>query len=341
MIEPSPAGQPASQKAELVVDRESSGQRLDRFLASKIPDLSRSRIQSLIESGHIRVDGRIQKPSYQVETGETIVVEIEPRPPAGVAAEDLPLEVLYEDSDVAVINKPAGMIVHPGAGAVRGTLVAALLYRFGGTAGLSSIGGPMRPGIVHRLDKGTSGAMMIARNDEAHGKLAAEFQNRSVTKKYIALLHGLVKGEAGRIELPIARDLRRRSRMTARRREGRHAQTDWRLLGRIGAFSLIEADLRTGRTHQIRVHFSALGLPVAGDTVYGAPRQERVGAVLLPPLERNFLHAALLSFEHPRTRARIEVRAPLPRELRAYLEILAERSSSKPGLIDAMLQEFL
>ena len=182
---------------------------------------------------------------------------------------------------------------------------------------------------------------MIARNDEAHGKLAAEFQNRSVTKKYIALLHGLVKGEAGRIELPIARDLRRRSRMTARRREGRHAQTDWRLLGRIGAFSLIEADLRTGRTHQIRVHFSALGLPVAGDTVYGAPRQERVGAVLLPPLERNFLHAALLSFEHPRTRARIEVRAPLPRELRAYLEILAERSSSKPGLIDAMLQEFL
>ena len=193
------------------------------------------------------------------------------------------------------------MIVHPGAGANSGTLVAALLHRFGGARGSPTVGGPLRPGIVHRLDKDTSGAIVIARTDAAHRKLVEDFRDRLVQKTYVALLHGKIKGESGTIELPVSRDLRRRSRMTARRREGRAARTDWRARLRLGGFAFIEADLHTGRTHQIRVHFSALGCPVVGDTLYGAPRQERVGRELLAPLDRNFLHAARVAFAHPRT----------------------------------------
>ena len=223
------------------------------------------------------------------------------RPVAGVQAENIPLDVLYEDADIAVINKPAGMIVHPGAGEDTGTFVAALLHRFGGAEGLSTIGGVLRPGIVHRLDKETSGVIVIARNNAAHEKLVEEFQARLIEKTYIALLHGKMKGESGSIELPIARDLNRRARMTARRRDGREARTDWKVRLRLEGFTLIEAGLHTGRTHQIRVHFSTLGCPVVGDTLYGAPRQERVGGTLLPQLERNFLHSARIAFAHPRT----------------------------------------
>ena len=215
-------------------------------------------------------------------------MEIPPTPPAGVEAEPIPLDLLYEDADIAVINKPAGMIVHPGAGADAGTLVAALLNRFGGGVGLSTIGGPLRPGIVHRLDKDTSGAILIALTDEAHRKLVEDFRDRRITKKYVALLHGNIKGESGSVELAIARDLRRRSRMTARRREGREARTDWRVLLRLKGYTLIEAGLHTGRTHQIRVHFSALGCPVVGDTLYGAPRQERAVSTLAPIAKPQF-----------------------------------------------------
>jgi len=257
-----------------------------------------------------------------------------------VEAEAIPLDVLYEDADVAVIIKPAGMIVHPGAGANAGTLVAALLYRFG-SGGLSTIGGPLRPGIVHRLDKETSGAIIIARTDEAHRKLVEDFQERLVQKTYVALLHGKIKGEAGTIDFPVSRDLRRRSRMTARRREGRAARTDWRVRLRLGAFTFVEADLRTGRTHQIRVHFSALGCPVVGDTLYGAPRQERADSQLLAPLGRNFLHAARVAFDHPRTAKRIEIRAPLPAELRDYLVALGSAAKADRTLIDALLREYL
>ena len=239
------------------------------------------------------------------------------------------------------INKPAGMIVHPGAGADSGTMVAALLHRFGQGEGLSSVGGPLRPGIVHRLDKDTSGAIVIARTDAAHKKLAEDFRDRLVQKTYVALLHGKIKGDAGTIELPVARDLRRRARMTARRREGRPARTDWRARLRVGNFTLIEADLRTGRTHQIRVHFSALGCPVVGDTLYGAPRQERVGTETLPPLNRNFLHAARVAFVHPRTARRIEVRAPLPPELVSYVAQLGRAAEADPASIDAVLREYL
>jgi 23S rRNA pseudouridine1911/1915/1917 synthase len=232
------------------------------------------------------------------------------------------------------------MIVHPGAGANAGTLVAALLHRFG-SAGLSMIGGPLRPGIVHRLDKDTSGAIVIARTDEAHRKLVEDFQERLVQKTYVALLHGKIKGEAGTIDLPVSRDLRRRSRMTARRQDGRAARTDWRARLRVGAFTFIEADIHTGRTHQIRVHFSALGCPVVGDTVYGAPRQERVDSQLLAPLGRNFLHAARVGFDHPRTGKRVDIRAPLSAELRDYLVALGVAAKADAASIDALLRKYL
>lgn len=331
----------SSSASEFTVDVEQAGERLDRFLAAQLPDLSRSKIQSLMEEGRVLVDGIACKASHRVETGELVSIEIPAPAPAAVPAESVPLNILYEDQDLAVINKPAGMIVHPGAGADSGTMVGAMLHRFGGDQGLSSVGGPLRPGIVHRLDKETSGAIVIAKNDAAHRKLVEDFRARDVQKTYVALLHGRIKGDSGRVELPIARDLRRRSRMTARRRDGREARTDWRVRLRLDGFSLIEADLRTGRTHQIRVHFSALGCPVVGDTLYGAPGRERAEGKVLPALERNFLHSARLAFNHPRTAKRIDVRAPLPPELVDYLCILGRATHTERASIDAVLREFL
>jgi len=330
-----------STRLELVVPAEHAGLRLDRFLAAELSEISRSRIQALMEEGRILVDGAAMKPSHKVEAGATVVIDIPPSIAPGVEPENIPLDVLYVDDDVAVINKPAGMIVHPGAGAATGTLVAALLHRFGGAGGLSSVGGPLRLGIVHRLDKETSGAIIVARTDAAHRKLVKDFQSRLVEKTYLALLHGKLKGEKGTVDLPVARDLHRRARMTARRREGREARTDWTVRLRLDGFTLIDANLHTGRTHQIRVHFSALGCPVVGDTLYGAPRQERVGATLLPALGRNFLHAARIAFQHPSTGQRMEFRAPIARELIAYLNALGETAGFGRVAIDAALKEFL
>jgi 23S rRNA pseudouridine1911/1915/1917 synthase len=336
----------SSDLSEFLVAEEDAGQRLDRFLAAQLPDLSRNRIQSLMDEGRILVDGAAKKPSHRVAPGEVIVVGVPPPPSGGVEPEPIALAILYEDADLAVINKPAGMIVHPGAGAETGTLVAALLHHFAaannsGATGLSSVGGPLRPGIVHRLDKETSGAIVVARTDAAHAKLAAAFSSRAVEKTYIALLHGSPRGNSGRIELPISRDLVRRSRMTTRRRQGRQARTDWRALARLGNFTLVEADLHTGRTHQIRVHFSALGAPVVGDTVYGAPREERIGQQTLAPLGRNFLHAARLAFAHPRTGQRLEFRASLPAELTDYLHALARATLTPAAAFDAALSAYL
>jgi 23S rRNA pseudouridine1911/1915/1917 synthase len=339
-VEPAAAKLP-SQAMRVAVLPEHAGLRLDRFLASQLPEMSRTRIQALIEQGRVLVDGLARKASQRVEPGATVVVEIPPPPVPGAQPEKIPLEILYEDEDIVAVNKPAGMIVHPGAGAEKGTLVAALLHHFGGAGGLSSIGAPLRPGIVHRLDKGTSGVAIIARTDAAHLNLAEQFRSRRVEKTYLALLHGKVKGESGRIELPVARDLRRRSRMTARRRQGHEARTDWRIRLRLDGFSLIEADLHTGRTHQIRVHFSALGSPVVGDTLYGAPRQERIDSELLPELGRNFLHAARIRFAHPRSGKELDIRAPLPADLRAYLEALGRAAQTDSRAIDAALQGFL
>jgi len=329
-----------AERREFVASPEQAGLRLDRFLAAELSEISRSRIQALMDEGRVLVNGAAVKPSHKVEAGATIVIEIPSSAPPGVQPENIPLDVLYEDGDIAVINKPAGMIVHPGAGAAAGTLVAALLNRFGESS-LSTVGGPLRLGIVHRLDKETSGAILIARSDAAHRKLVKAFQSRQVGKKYLALLHGKLKGEKGTVDLPVARDLHRRSRMTARRREGREARTDWTVRLRLDGFTLINANLHTGRTHQIRVHFSALGCPVVGDTLYGAPRQERVGTALLEPLGRNFLHAARIAFDHPRTEQRMEFRAPIPPELVAYLQTLGRASAFDSAAIDAALKEFL
>jgi 23S rRNA pseudouridine1911/1915/1917 synthase len=321
------------------VTEEDRGQRLDRFIAVQLPEISRTHVQNLIDEGRVVVGGIAKKPSHRLETGETVNVEIPAAVAPGVAAEDIPLDILYEDQDLAVINKPSGMIVHPGAGEDSGTLVAALLHRYGADS-LSQIGGVLRPGIVHRLDKDTSGAMIIARTDEAHEKLVEEFRERRVEKTYVALLHGAIKGEKGRIELPVSRDMKRRSRMTARRSDGREARTDWRLRLRFEQFSLVEANLHTGRTHQIRVHFSALSLPVVGDTLYGAPRQERIGRELLPALERNFLHSARIGLTHPRSGKRMEFRAPLPTELVEYLRRLGRALNAGVTAIDAALKEY-
>jgi 23S rRNA pseudouridine1911/1915/1917 synthase len=325
---------------EFTVGEEDHGLRLDRFIAMQIPEISRTHVQDLIDQGRVLVGGIAKKPSHRLETGETLNIEIPAPVVPGVEPEDIPLDILYEDKDIVVINKPSGMIVHPGAGEDGGTLVAALLHRYG-AAGLSQIGGVIRPGIVHRLDKDTSGAMVVARNDESHTKLVEEFRERRVEKTYLALLHGAIKGEKGRIELPVSRDVKRRSRMTARRSDGREARTDWRLRLRLDQFSLVETNIHTGRTHQIRVHFSALAFPVVGDTLYGAPRQERIGRELMPPLERNFLHSARIAFTHPQSGKRMEFRAPLPAELVNYIHELGRRLKVNADAIDAALKEFL
>jgi 23S rRNA pseudouridine1911/1915/1917 synthase len=327
-----------AENLSFMVSDEDTGLRLDRFLATRSGDLSRTRIQELIAQGRVSVNGIITKPSHRLEAGQQVGIEIPQSEPPGVTAEAIPLDVLYEDKDLAVINKPAGIAVHPGAGGSSGTLVSALLYRFGS---LSSIGGPQRPGIVHRLDKGTSGALLIARTDTAHRALVEQFQDRAVEKTYVALLHGKMRERAGRIELPVARDLRRPTRMTTRRREGRAARTDWRAKLFLGAFTLIEADLYTGRTHQLRVHFSSLGFPVVGDTLYGAPRVETVHSTPFPELGRNFLHAARIAFTHPQTGKSLAVRAPLAPELRSYLYELARALGSEPAPIDAALAAYL
>lgn len=325
-------------RQRFLVAMEEAGVRLDRYLAARLPELSRTRIQELIDEGRVHVDGRSARRAQRLAAGQAVEAEILPRPPLAAVPEDIPLEILYEDEDVVVVNKPAGMVVHAGAGAAQGTLVNALLHRLGG---LSTVGGGLRPGIVHRLDRGTSGALVVARHDAAHRQLAEQFRARRVAKSYLALVHGVLPRETGTISLPIARDLRRRTRMTARGRAGREARTDWRVLARLDGFTLVEAGLRTGRTHQIRAHFSALGHPVVGDTLYGAPRRARAGRQALPPLGRNFLHAARIAFLHPRHAAMVEVRAPLPAELRDYLRQLTAALGLDPGAIDAVLAPFL
>jgi len=285
------------------------------FVAARVPELSRTRIQELVREGRVRIDGRAAKASHRISTGERIEVEVLSRPAPVAQPEDLPLELLYIDDDFVVVNKPAGMVVHAGAGHSRGTLVNALLHRLGN---LSQSGGALRPGIVHRLDRETSGAMVVARNDQAHEHLAEAFRSRNVKKIYLALVHGKMPRDSGTITLPIARDARRRTRMTARASTGRQARTDWRVIARFDRATLVEAALHTGRTHQIRAHFAAIGHPVVGDTLYGAPRELRAGSAKMPMLERNFLHAARLGFSHPSTGAWVEVRAPLPPDLRVY-----------------------
>jgi 23S rRNA pseudouridine1911/1915/1917 synthase len=243
-------------------------------------------------------------------------------------AEEIPLDVIYEDDDLAVVNKPAGMMVHAGAGATeddrnRGTLVNALLHRFGA---LSGVGGEMRPGIVHRLDKDTSGLIVVAKNDTAHRKLGAEFSGRKVKKTYLALVHGWLKNDKGTISSPISRDAIRRIRMTTRRSGGREAITRYeverRILSEFGKFTLVKVKIETGRTHQIRVHMASVGHPVAGDTLYGAPREIRAKSGTSISLSRNFLHSAELQFAHPRGGELLSFLSPIPEALTEFLRDL-------------------
>ena len=324
------------------MSEEESGQRLDRVVAAQCPELSRTRVQELVDEGLARLNGKTAKGSHKVRKGDVIEVMAQERPALHAEAENIPLEVLYEDADVLAVNKPAGMSVHAGAGNSRGTLVNALLGR-GQT--LSRGGDALRPGIVHRLDKETSGIVLVAKNDFAHARLSEQFQQRTIHKIYIALVQGELKEEHGRVELEIARDPKRRTRMTAERAgalaNARKARTDWRVLCRIDTTSLVEVDLHTGRTHQIRVHFAALRHPVVGDTLYGASEKLHVGRTTLPSLGRNFLHATKIAFAQPRTGEAIQLTAPLPDELRAYLARLAALVGDSPARIDAALKGFL
>jgi 23S rRNA pseudouridine1911/1915/1917 synthase len=327
---------------KFVVAPEEAGLRLDRFVSAHAAEISRTRVQELIQAGLVTLNGKPAKDSQKVRAADVVELTPTPRPAMTAEAEQIPLDILYEDDDLIAVNKAAGMTVHAGAGNSRGTLVNALLGR--GQA-LSQGGDPLRPGIVHRIDKETSGILLVAKNDHAHAKLADAFRERTVQKTYIAMVHGVLPEEAGRIELPIARDPVRRNRMTARRTaslpNARAARTDWRALARIDSTTLLEIQLHTGRTHQIRVHFSALRHPVVGDTLYGASSQLHVADTLLPPLDRNFLHAAKLVFQQPRTGQTIRLTSPLPAELRAYLRKLADAAGDSSPRIDAALKGFL
>jgi 23S rRNA pseudouridine1911/1915/1917 synthase len=342
---PVPAcGQPEIHEL-LAIDTD-AGTRLDRFVAVHCAELSRARVQELIDGGLVLVNGKAAKSSQKLRGGELIIVRAHPRAAPRAQAESIPLDVLYEDDDVIAINKAAGMTVHAGAGNVSGTLVNALLGR--GQA-LSQGGDPLRPGIVHRLDKETSGVILVAKNDAAHAKLGEAFRKRAIQKTYIALVHGVLEGKSGRIELAIGRDPIHRTRMATQRKSWhgagivnpRQARTDWKALAKIDSATLVEVQLHTGRTHQIRVHFSALKHPVVGDTLYGAANELRVSKVTLPKLGRNFLHASKLAFAQPRTGAWIEIRAALPPELGDYLKKLCDAVGEPPSRIDAALAGYL
>ena len=305
------------------------GRRLDQFLVSQLPDISRARVQELIAQEKVLVNAKPAKASLKLRGDERIeILGPADRPPLRAIAEDIPLDIVYEDSDLAVVNKPAGMMVHAGAGATddernRGTLVNALLHRFGQ---LSDVGGELRPGIVHRLDKETSGLIVVAKNDAAHRKLAAQFSGRQVKKAYIALVHGRIKDDRGTISSAISRDVVRRIRMTTRRSEGRsavsHYQVVERLDSRFGKFTLVRVTIETGRTHQIRVHMASIGHPVVGDCLYGAPAEIRPRSGRAITLDRNFLHSAELQLAQPHTGEHLEFSSPLPPELEQFLRTL-------------------
>jgi 23S rRNA pseudouridine1911/1915/1917 synthase len=292
---------------EFPVDAHAAGERLDLFLAAKVPHLSRSRLQALIRQGHVTLAGKPAKPGDKVRAGATVAVTEPPAEPSLLEPEDIPLDILYEDADLLVLNKPAGLVVHPAAGHARHTLVHALLAH---CASLSGIGGEQRPGIVHRLDKDTSGCLVVAINDTAHAHLSRQFAGRSVTKIYLALVQGCFAGpRSGSIENQIGRHPVHRKKMAVLDRGGRSARTTWRVAQELpGVGTLVECTLHTGRTHQIRVHLKHLGHPLLGDALY-APR-------MAGHYPRQMLHAWKLGFTHPRTGKAIQFCSPLPEDFR-------------------------
>ena len=306
------------------VTDQAAGQRIDAFLASRLSQISRTRIQRAIEDGDIVVGERTVKPSYRLRAGDQIEIDLPDPPAVAVAAENIPLKILYEDEDLIVIDKPAGMVVHPGAGVESGTLVNALVYHFDK---LSEKAGRVRPGIVHRIDKETSGLLVVAKNDLAHERLSDQFRDRLVFKLYVALCYGRISQAGGEIEARIGRSPHNRTRMAVLRGgAGRTAHTLFEVADRFSQFTLLKVQIKTGRTHQIRVHLAHIGHPVVGDAAYGGGREN---SVLDPQIKReikslgrHFLHSAQMAFAHPRTGERLEFAAPMPPDLARFLEIL-------------------
>jgi 23S rRNA pseudouridine1911/1915/1917 synthase len=306
----------------LIVPDDSAGQRLDRFLASVLGTHSRSQIQRLIEEGRVQVGGRTGKSNQAVKPGQAVTIDVPEPSPALLEPEPLPLSIVYEDTDLVVVDKPAGMVVHPAAGHAGGTLVNALLHHI---TDLSGVGGERRPGIVHRLDRGTSGLMVVAKHDSSHDELARQFHDREVEKEYVALVWGTV--HAGRrIDAPIGRDPVDRKKMSARARRSRAAVTRIAGAEHFGrALTLARVAIHTGRTHQIRVHLSAIGHPVVGDSLYGGVHRRVPGDLrAVSRIDRPFLHAARLAFKHPADSRRLDFTSELPDDLQRVLDELRE-----------------
>lgn len=319
------------------VSDEDAGARLDAFLAARVEGVSRTTLKRAIEEGDVLVGGRESKPSYKLRAGERVEAEL-PEPPATeVEPEDIPLEIVHEDEEVVVVNKPAGMVVHPAAGVRTGTLANALAYRFQKDEGKASshptsftLPPSIRPGIVHRLDRDTSGLIVVAKTMRAHENLSEQFRARTVFKSYAALVHGSTKEDKGKIEQPVGRDPRNRTRMGVVR-GGRAALTLWRARRRFDRFTLLDVEIKTGRTHQIRVHLAWLKHPVVGDETYGMGRDKTVAdprlRAAIAAMGRQFLHAARLGFHHPRTGEWMSFDAPPPPELARLLEELEAKRS--------------
>ena len=299
-----------------------AGARLDAFLAARVEGVSRSTLKRVIEDGDVLVGGRAAKPSHKLRAGERVEVELPPPPPSEIEPEEIPLDILHEDEEVVVVNKPAGRVVHPAAGVSSGTLANALAFHFGR---LSAHAGSLRPGLVHRLDRDTSGVIVVAKTARAHENLSDQFRARTVFKSYLALVHGATREEKGKIEEPLARDPRNRTRMAVVR-GGRAALSLWRVRRRFERMTLLDVQIKTGRTHQIRVHLAWIKHPVVGDETYGGGRDKTVADARLrariAALGRQFLHAERLGFHHPRTAEWLSFTAPLPPELSEFLEFL-------------------
>lgn len=323
MTAPGVTSEPETTPLSFTISPASAGERLDAFLAAHVEGWSRSRLQRLIEDADVLVNGRVARPSYKLHASDEVEVELTSPPAARFVPEDIPLEVVYEDDDLIVVNKPAGMVVHPAAGVEGGTLANALAFHF---QQLSTAAGAARPGIVHRLDKGTSGLLVVAKTEAAHENLADQFRAREVFKSYIALVHGQVETKTGQIDQPIARDPRNRTRMAVVR-GGRPALSLFRVRKRFERFTLLDVELKTGRTHQIRVHLAWLKHPVVRDEVYGGGRDNTIAdpriRAQIGRLHRQFLHAEQLAFRHPRTTEQLRFTAPLPSELSQLLETLS------------------
>ncbi|MFC3344147.1 RluA family pseudouridine synthase [Paenibacillus abyssi] len=301
---------------EWTVAEEFAGERLDKYVTESLEDgmASRTQVQDWIKNGQVIVNEKTVKPNYKVSEGDTVSVTIPEPESAEIVPEAIPLQVAYEDSDVIVINKPRGMVVHPALGHSSGTVVNALMFH---CKDLSGINGMLRPGIVHRIDKDTSGLLMAAKNDLAHHSLAEQLKEHTVTRKYIALAHGNLPHDQGTIDAPIGRDPHDRKLFAVTGRNGKHAVTHFRVLERFGDYTLMELQLETGRTHQIRVHMKYIGHPLAGDPVYG--RSKTIA------LKGQALHAAVLGFEHPRTGEQLQFEAPLPEDMEQVLSALRQR----------------